>query len=211
MTNSEILISAMLYMSSFLFSGSLLAQTYGRNGMVVSDQRLASEIGIKVLQQGGNAVDASVATAFALAVTHPQAGNIGGGGFLVFMDSTGEATTIDFREKAPLAASRDMYLDEQGNLPSGLNAWGGTTGIHHTGLKSVGVPGTVAGLFLAHQKYGVLPWQQLVQPAIEIASEGTPMPWDIYQHARYFREHSPEEFMQNFFNDEDGNPTNFWC
>lgn len=192
-----------------LISWSTTAQDYGRNGMVVSDQRLASEIGIEILRQGGNAVDAAVATAFALAVAHPQAGNIGGGGFMVFMDSASQVTTIDFREKAPLAASRGMFLDENGELPEGQNAMGRTTGTHHVGLKSVGVPGTVAGLFLAHQKYGVLPWQQLVQPAIEMAATGIPMPWDIYQHARYFREHSPEEFMQNFFNDKDGKPTEF--
>ena len=104
--------------------------------MVVSDNKVASEVGISILKKGGNAIDAAVATAFALEVTHPQAGNIGGGGFLVFMDAKNSTTTFDFREKAPLLATADMFLDSKGNLVKGSN---------HNGLKSVGVPGTVAG------------------------------------------------------------------
>ena len=113
----------------------VLSQEYGKNGMVVSENFIASQVGIDILKKGGNAIDASVATAFALAVTHPNAGNIGGGGFLVYMKSSGEATTVDFREKAPLAASPNMFQDKDRNLLEGSN---------HNGLLSVGVPGTVA-------------------------------------------------------------------
>src|SRR5688500_9818655 len=115
---------------TLLFTHSKInAQVYGQNGMVVSDNRLASQVGVDVLKKGGNAIDASIATAFALAVTHPEAGNIGGGGFLVFMNSDGEATTIDFREKAPLASTPNMFLDTEGNLIQGSN---------HNSIKAVG-------------------------------------------------------------------------
>ena len=115
---------------------SIIAQTYAKNGMVVSASKISSQTGVDILQQGGNAVDAAIATAFSLAVTHPTAGNIGGGGFMVFMNAQGETTTIDFREKAPLASSEHMFLDEDGNIKDNSN---------HKGLLAVGVPGTVAG------------------------------------------------------------------
>ena len=113
-------------------------------------------------------MDAAVATAFALAVTHPAAGNIGGGGFLVYMKSDGAVTTIDFQEKAPLKATRDMYLDEKGELIRNEN---------HLSVRAIGVPGTVAGLYKAHQKYGRRPWATLVQPAIDLATLGFEMNW----------------------------------
>lgn len=175
-------------------------QTYGENGMVVSDNVLASEIGTDILMKGGNAIDASIATAFALAVTHPQAGNIGGGGFLVFMDENGTATTIDFREKAPLAATSDMFLDDNGVLIPGSN---------HNGLMSVGVPGTVAGLYLAHEKYGVLPWKELVQPSVELAEKGFALSYTLAGHAQYFSENSDSDFLKNYFNDDEGKPAAF--
>src|SRR5687768_1934334 len=154
---------------TLLFTHSKInAQVYGQNGMVVSANRLASQVGVDVLKKGGNAIDASIATAFALAVTHPEAGNIGGGGFLVFMNAAGEVTTIDFREKAPLAATASMFLDSTGKLIEGSN---------HNTLKAVGVPGTVAGLFLAHQKYGKLPWKELVHPSVVLAKKGFIIPW----------------------------------
>ena len=134
----------------FLSHNTINAQTYAKNGMVVSSNSISSEVGISILKKGGNAIDAAVATAFSLAVTLPSAGNIGGGGFLVYMNSKGEATTIDFREKAPFAATTDMYLDENGNVVSSRR---------RTELTAVGVPGTVARLYLAHQKYGKLPWK----------------------------------------------------
>ena len=129
------------------------SQTYSSNGMVVSDNLEASKVGIEILKKGGNAIDASIATAFALAVAHPQAGNIGGGGFMVYMDDSSRVTTIDFREMAPVKASSTMFLDENGELIKGKN---------HVGALSAGVPGTVAGLYLAHQKYGKLPWEDLL-------------------------------------------------
>ena len=132
------------------------------NGAVVSAHPLASKVGIMILQQGGNAVDASIATQLALAVVYPGAGNLGGGGFMVARVKDGKTITLDYREKAPLAASRDMYLDTAGNPVMRLSQYG---------HLSVGVPGTVAGLF-ASMKYATLPFQQLVQPAIDLAERG---------------------------------------
>ncbi|MBK8642227.1 MAG: gamma-glutamyltransferase [Saprospiraceae bacterium] len=175
----------------FCFS-QLTAQVYGEHGMVVTSNKLASQIGIDILQKGGNAIDASIATAFALAVTHPAAGNIGGGGFLVYMNSSGAVTTIDFREKAPLAATANMFLDNEGKLIEDLN---------HNSIKAIGVPGTVAGLFLAHRKYGKLPWSMLVQPSIDLAQKGFPMTWSLYREAQWLSsESSPKSFIQNYFN-----------
>lgn len=182
----------------------LFAQEINSNGMVVSDHALASEVGANILQQGGNAIDAAVATAFALAVTHPQAGNIGGGGFLVYMDATGETTTIDFREKAPLAATPEMFLDEEGHLKAAKSHFGSTTTANHAGLLSVGVPGTVAGLWMAHRKYGKLSWEQLLEPAIQLAKEGFALSRTLSQHASSFSSDSQSPFLQNFFRNEDG-------
>lgn len=134
-----------------------------RNGMVVSAKQQASQVGIDILKKGGNAVDAAVAVQFALAVVYPNAGNIGGGGFMVFRSSTGESNTLDFREKAPSAASRDMYLDSLGNPIVAKSL---------SGSLAAGVPGTVAGMVAAHQKYGKLKWVELVEPAIALANQG---------------------------------------
>ena len=179
-----------IYAITFTFG-----QNYGKNGMVVSDNTIASKIGVEILKKGGNAIDASIATAFALAVTLPQAGNIGGGGFLVYMDAQSAVTTIDFREKAPLAATQNMFQDENGSLISGSN---------HEGLKSVGVPGTVAGLFLAHEKYGVLPWEELVDPSVALAENGFPMSWSLYQSAQAISgwDNSMDILVDYFKNDE---------
>ncbi len=170
-------------------------QTHGEHGMVVSDNAVASQVGIDILKKGGNAIDAAVATAFALAVTHPQAGNIGGGGFIVFMDATSKTTTIDFREKAPLLATPDMFLDAKGKLVEGSN---------HNGLKSVGVPGTVAGLYMAHSKYGSLPWKKLVKPAIDLARKGVVLSYTLASHAENIKSGSSPEFMKNYFTDPEG-------
>ena len=140
-----------------------------KHGMVVSTQYLASEVGRDILAQGGNAIDAAVATAFALAVVHPAAGNIGGGGFIVYHGADGEVTTFNFREKAPAAATADMFLTN-GEIDSDK---------HHRLLTSTGVPGTVAGLALAHARLGKLPWAVLVQPAVRLAEEGFPFTWNI--------------------------------
>jgi len=135
--------------------------------MVASASEIASRIGAEVLRHGGNAVDAAIATGFALAVTYPQAGNIGGGGFMVIRFPDGRATAIDFREKAPLAAHAEMFLDENGEY---------SATIHHNSHIAVGVPGTVAGFELAHRRYGKLPWDRLVDPAVRIAADGFDMP-----------------------------------
>ncbi len=171
------------------------AQTHAKQGMVVSDNKVASQVGVDILKKGGNAIDAAVATAFALAVTHPQAGNIGGGGFIVFMDASSKTTTIDFREKAPLLATPDMFLDEEGNLIEGSN---------HNGLKSVGVPGTVAGLFLAHSKYGSLPWKKLVQPAVNLAEKGVVLSYTLASHAKDFQSGASPDFMKHYFTNSNG-------
>ncbi len=128
-----------------------------RNGLVVSVSGPGSEVGCDVLKKGGNAVDAAVATAFALAVTYPAAGNIGGGGFMtVYPGGGAEPVVIEYRETAPAAATKDMFTDKDG--------W--------YGHKVVGVPGTVRGMALAHQKFGKLPWKDLVLPAVKLAEEG---------------------------------------
>lgn len=132
-------------------------------GVVVSAHYLASEIGAAALAKGGNAIDAAVATAFALAVTHPSGGNIGGGGFMVIRLADGTATTIDYRERAPLAATATMYLN-----PDGTRAEAATD----SGWRAPGVPGTVAGLALAHAKYGKLAWRDVVLPSAELAERG---------------------------------------
>ncbi|MES2522265.1 MAG: gamma-glutamyltransferase [Gemmatimonadota bacterium] len=136
-------------------------------GMVVSASSIASQAGRDVLAAGGNAVDAAIATGFALAVTYPTAGNIGGGGFMVIRFPDGRATTIDFRETAPAAAKPTLFLDSAGNYSSK---------IHHGSHVSVGVPGTVAGFALAHQKYGSAKWPGLVAPAATLAGEGFDTP-----------------------------------
>jgi gamma-glutamyltranspeptidase/glutathione hydrolase len=154
----------------FLCAQSGRTPAPARNGMVVSSHYLASEAGREVLRKGGNAVDAAVATAFALAVTLPSAGNIGGGGFLVYHGADGKATTFNFREKAPLAATPQMFLDENGRIRDNSN---------HEGLLSVGVPGTVAGLWMAHQRLGSKPWSELLQAAVDLAEKGFPSTWDM--------------------------------
>ena len=167
------------------------AQAYGQNGMVVSSSVLASQAGVDILKKGGNAIDASITTAFVLAVTHPEAGNIGGGGFLVFMNASGNVTTIDFREKAPLAATANMFLDSAGQLIENSN---------HNNIKAIGVPGTVAGLYMAHQKYGKLPWRDLVQPAINLAKNGFEMNWRLYWEALSLSEESkPTDLIHGYF------------
>lgn len=137
-----------------------------QHGMVASVDAMATRVGVEILRQGGNAVDAAVAVGFALAVTHPQAGNLGGGGFMLLRTASGRATAIDFREMAPGHASRDMFLDKQGNADSKLSL---------TSHLASGTPGTVAGLALATQKYGTLPLSTLLAPAIKLAREGIPV------------------------------------
>ncbi len=136
-------------------------------GMVVSASAIASQAGRDVLAAGGNAIDAAIATGFALAVTYPTAGNIGGGGFMVIRFPDGRSTTIDFREKAPAAATPDMFTDSTQAYSSRM---------HHRTHLSVGVPGTVAGFALAHAKYGKLAWKPLVEPAVTLSGDGFDVP-----------------------------------
>lgn len=138
------------------------------HGMVVTVHALASQVGADVLQDGGNAVDAAVATGFALAVVHPPAGNIGGGGFMLIRMADGKTHFLDYREKAPAAATRDMYLDAQGNVIPGAS---------EIGYKSIGVPGSVAGMVYAEQKYGKLTLKQVMAPAIKLARDGFTLTW----------------------------------
>lgn len=134
-----------------------------QHGMVASVDAMATRVGVDILKQGGNAVDAAIAVGFALAVTHPQAGNLGGGGFMLLRTAAGRTTAIDFREMAPARASRDMFLDKQGNADSKLSL---------TSHLASGTPGTVAGFALAAQKYGTLPLSTLLAPAIKLARDG---------------------------------------
>ena len=159
-----------IFLSTVAFSEGGRTPVRAKNGIVSSASRLASETGVQVLQRGGNAIDAAVATAFALAVTWPSAGNIGGGGFLVYHGQDGHATTFDFREKAALAATEEMYLGQDGRVQNNSN---------HIGMLAIGVPGTVAGLYKAHQELGSLPWEDLVSPAVEMAREGIPITYSL--------------------------------
>jgi gamma-glutamyltranspeptidase / glutathione hydrolase len=161
---------------ALLFAVSLFGRepVHSRNGMVVAEEPLAADVGVAVLKAGGNAIDAAVAVGFALAVTYPFAGNLGGGGFLTAHFADGRSTFIDFREEAPRAASRNMYLDAQGHV----------TRDSVVGWRAAGVPGTVRGLELAHQKYGHKPWSELIEPAVKLASDGFPVSYALSESLR---------------------------
>jgi len=154
-------------------------------GAVVSAREEASRIGVQIMQQGGSAFDAMIATDFALSVCYPNAGNISGGGFMVYRTHTGAVGSLDYREKAPLAADKDMYLDENGEVIPNKSLLGGL---------AVGVPGTVAGLYAIHQKFGKLPWRDLVQPAIELAQKGYQV---TEKQARSFADKKEDFIVQN--------------
>lgn len=174
MFKSTIIVSKYCYIlplvaGFFLFAGCVsgqLGKNIGdqyRNGMVVCAYPDASLVGLNILKKGGNAVDAAVAVQFALAVVYPDAGNIGGGGFMVYRAASGESSTLDFREKAPAAATTNMYLDSAGNVIEDMSL-----ATH----QASGVPGSVDGMAEAHKKYGKLKWEQLIQPAIDLARNG---------------------------------------
>ena len=150
-----------------------------KHGMVVSSHKLASEAGVRILREGGNAVDAAIATGLALAVVHPAAGNIGGGGFMIVYTKEGKATAFDFRERAPLAAHERMYVDSAGNYIKDLN---------HEGYLAIGVPGTVAGFELAWKKFGTQSWDDLVEPAVDLADDGFPLSWSMVDDFKYLKE-----------------------
>ena len=161
---------------------SALASTepvHAAHGIVVSVHELASRAGVEMMQAGGNAVDAAVATGFALAVVHPPAGNLGGGGFMLVRMADGQTHFLDYREMAPAAAKPDLYLDAQGNVIEGAS---------EIGYKAIGVPGSVAGMVYAEQKYGKLTLQQVMAPAIRLAREGYALSWGEardFQRDRY--------------------------
>lgn len=167
----------------FIFPNVLFAQQVnknvtGQNGMVVSAREEASRVGLEILMKGGNAFDAAIAVHFALAVVYPQAGNIGGGGFMLARTADGENIALDFREKAPASASRDMYLDANGNVTPNLSI---------LGHLAVGVPGSVDGMETIYKKYGSLPWTDLVMPAVELAEKGFVITeLDVIELNKYF-------------------------
>ncbi len=152
-------VKSALQKKSFNYSSDVT----GKNGMVSCASKYASQVGIDVLKKGGNAIDAAVAMGFTLAVTYPQAGNIGGGGFMVIRTKDGKVTTIDYREKAPSASTRDMFLDDKGSFIPEKS---------QEGYLSCGVPGSVAGLLYALEKYGTLPRDSVLDPAINLADYG---------------------------------------
>ncbi|MDD2986682.1 gamma-glutamyltransferase [Flavobacterium sp.] len=158
-----ILFAFLLVSVNFLFSQIKPTGLVTSKGMVVSAREEASRLGSEIMQKGGNAFDAMIVTELALAVAYPYAGNIGGGGFMVYRKSNGEVGSLDYREKAPMAASKDMFLDQDGNVIQGLST--------ESGL-AVGVPGTIAGMFAVHEKFGSLPMEELLKPIIALAKKG---------------------------------------
>ena len=163
LTISALLLTALLLSTHEPIPSASRDPVRARNGMVVSADALASSVGVEILKKGGNAVDAAVAVGFALAVVHPQAGNLGGGGFMVIRFADGKATTIDFREKAPGAATRDMYMDGEGNVRDEESVYG---------HRASGVPGSVAGLLYALEAYGTMDRDDVLDPAIKLAKKG---------------------------------------
>ena len=157
------LIATSLALSCLSAYAASVAPVAAENGMVVTAQHLASHVGVDVLKNGGNAVDAAVAVGYALAVVYPAAGNLGGGGFMTIQLADGRKTFLDFREKAPLAATANMYLDKEGNVVPDLST---------RGHLAVGVPGTVSGMELALKKYGTKPRKEVIAPAIKLAEDG---------------------------------------
>jgi len=188
------LFCAIAVLPSLTIAGASSPPVRAKHGMVVSSHYLASQIGVKVLQNGGNAVDAAIATGFALAVTLPSAGNIGGGGFMIVHTKDGQVRAFDFREKAPAAAHARMFLDASGEYTAPTN---------HEGYLAIGVPGTVAGFFLAHEKLGQKPMRELLAPAIALAENGFTVTWGLHDDfktlADEFRQYpaSAQVFLKN--------------
>lgn len=162
--------------SSIIRYNSVFHPVIAKDGMVSSQRRISSEVGAAVLSKGGNAIDAAIATAMALAVVLPRAGNIGGGGFmLLYLAESKQTIALDYREVAPLLASRDMFLDKNGNINRQKEQFS---------HSSSGVPGTVAGLWYAHKNYGSLPWRELLQPAIDLAEKGFEVSYDLSENLK---------------------------
>ncbi len=164
----SVLLRVALLLGLASSAAAAIQPVYANHAMVVSAEELASRTGVEIMRAGGNAVDAAVATGFALAVVHPAAGNLGGGGFMLVRMADGKTHFLDYREKAPGAATRDMYLDAQGNVIPDAS---------QIGYKSIGVPGSVAGMVYAEQKWGKLSLKQVIAPAIKLARDGYPLTW----------------------------------
>jgi gamma-glutamyltranspeptidase/glutathione hydrolase len=176
-------------------AGATRQPVRAKHGMVVAMESLATDVGVSVLQKGGNAVDAAVAVGFALAVTHPFAGNIGGGGYMLIRMADGRSTFIDFRERAPEKSTRNMYLDAQGNLTrDSIEGW-----------RSVGVPGSVRGFELANTKYGTRTWSDNLAPAIELATKGYPVSYSLAEGLKGSRSLTRDPESKRIFQ-RDGKP-----
>lgn len=165
---SKVFIAILLLLQTV--NGAANDPVRGKGGMVVSASDLASQVGLLILKRGGNAVDAAVATGFALAVTYPAAGNLGGGGYMVIHMADGRDIALDYRERAPFKATRDMFLDESGNFDIKKST---------EGYTSAGIPGSVAGMIYALEKYGSMKLEEVIQPAIEIARDGFPLSYRL--------------------------------
>lgn len=159
-----------LFQKSVYAQSSAFSPVRAHHGMVASSDAIASKVGVEILKQGGNAVDAAVAVALTLAVTWPNAGNLGGGGFMLIKKTDGTATIIDYRETAPLSANKNIFLDNKGNVIQNAST---------VGYRSVGVPGTIAGLALALQKYGTMKWQDVIEPARKLAADGFMLSYQV--------------------------------
>jgi gamma-glutamyltranspeptidase/glutathione hydrolase len=186
----SLILRTRLLLTVFCLAVSLAASAsmrpaHASKAMVVSIESLATDAGVDVMRDGGNAVDAAVATGFALAVVHPQAGNIGGGGFMLVRMADGKMHFLDYREKAPAAATVDMYWDKQGNVVPGMST---------VGYKAIGVPGSVAGMVMAEQKWGKLGLEKVMAPAIRLARDGFALPWE---YSREFRAQHLSEFPES--------------
>ncbi len=197
MKNNCFFISLFCITLSF---GAHKAPIVAENGMVVSASSLASQVGVDIMKKGGNAIDAAVATGFALAVTHPQAGNIGGGGFMVIHTTEGKSLTIDFREKAPLKADRDMYLDDSGNVIENLSLYS---------HLAAGVPGSVHGLLTAWKVYGSgrISRNEILAPAIQLAQRGFILTPGMARYLNYFKDFfQKDDGASRVFIRQDGKP-----
>ncbi|HYO75969.1 MAG TPA: gamma-glutamyltransferase, partial [Thermoanaerobaculia bacterium] len=168
-------IAALLLLVTTPLSAASKEPVRARRAMVASTSEIALRVGTDIMKSGGNAVDAAVAVGLALAVTWPSAGNLGGGGFMLVRKADGATEAIDYRERAPLAATRDMYLDAEGKVVPGLST---------EGYKAVAVPGTIAGLALAHKRHGKLKWEDLVEPARRLAAEGIEINYHLARSLR---------------------------
>jgi gamma-glutamyltranspeptidase/glutathione hydrolase len=182
-----LVLSSLCALLASTLAAAPLRPTHAPHAIVTSVHELASQAGVEMLRSGGNAVDAAVATGFALAVVHPQAGNLGGGGFLLLRNANGNTHFIDFREKAPAAATENMYLDAQGNVIPDSSKDSSVVG-----YKSVGVPGTVAGLVYAEKQYGKLSLEKVIAPAIKLARDGFPL---AYEDAQALKD---DEYLAQF-------------